>query len=104
MKTTLKTLVTASALATWAAIFMMAVGCQKPEKGPVRVQGGTGTYEYLDYGNGVLYFRGDGAKFGRAFSAWRAEHPKWIIIAIAPDNQGTYGSNNGYYVIANPDL
>lgn len=90
------------AFALLVAIFvgstLMSCGGDRPASG----QGTEQINDVVDYGNGVFYFpyhyTGQG-EFGRTFSAWRAQHPKWIIIAVTP-SQDRYG----YYVIANPDL
>lgn len=89
------------------AVVIVVMACNYAPEPAKRVQGGTtvtSTYEYLDYGNGVLYFPSSGAEFGKQFAAWRSEHPKWIIIAVTADDNGAYGVTSGYFVIANPDL
>lgn len=86
--------------ALWLAAFAMA--CSDSPQPP---RESNPQYSYVrDYGNGVFYFPYAKDEFGREFSAWRAVHKGWIIIAIAPDDTEAYGYTRGYFVIANPDM
>jgi hypothetical protein len=52
-----------------------------------------------DLGGGVLYFDCIGNNFGIALGKWAETHPELTIAAMTGDGNGTYGRDEGYFVV-----
>lgn len=51
------------------------------------------------YENGVYYFDCTQANFGRSLAAFIAAHPELEVTAMTGNGTGTYGYDEGYFVV-----
>lgn len=75
---------------------LLLVGCD-PASNPANV--GEGTCAPVDYHNGVLYFPCATAAFANSLSHYRETHPDAEVISIAGNGNGSYGHDQGYFVV-----
>lgn len=55
--------------------------------------------EYVDYGQGVLYFPYTHNSLGRALSEFLKKNDSYRVVSLAPDDTGAYGTTIGYFVV-----
>lgn len=55
--------------------------------------------EYVDYGQGVLFFPYTRESFGRALAEFLKRNDSYRVVSLAPDDTDAYGTTRGYFVI-----
>lgn len=55
--------------------------------------------EYVDYGQGVLFFPYTRESFGRALAEFLKRNDSYRVVSFAPDDTDAYGTTRGYFVI-----
>lgn len=83
------------AVAVLSATFSLA-GCDSASN-PKNV--GQGACSVVDYRNGVLYFPCTEDAFANSLSQYRESHSDLDVVSIAGNGNGTYGHDQGYFVV-----
>jgi hypothetical protein len=53
----------------------------------------------VKFSQNVIYFRCAEADFGAALAHYMETQPYMVVVSIAPDDTGFYGSTKGYFVV-----
>jgi len=85
-------------LAGVLAVATLLVACDNAAD-PTNVGSGNCFREYVQYGNGVLYFPCTESDFGTALSLYLKLHPNVSVVTMTGNGTSTWGYDRGYFVV-----